>query len=140
MLTGNGYDYLTGGGGLVLSLDLAEKLADCECPLPSSPDDMWLGVCLAKLKIPVIHSPLFHQVFVSPLLFVLLVVFMNKCELLFQARPVDYALEYLAPHRPISFHKHWMIDPVEVYEQWFESDDVKFYDRFKTEKLSHTEL
>lgn len=62
MLTGNGYDYLTGGGGLVLSLDLVEKLADCECPMPSSPDDMWLGVCLAKLKIPVIHSPLFHQV------------------------------------------------------------------------------
>ncbi|XP_077299892.1 beta-1,3-glucosyltransferase [Arctopsyche grandis] len=117
MLAGNGYDYLTGGGGLVLSLDLVRKLAGCDCPTPSSPDDMWLGVCLAKYKIPVIHSPLFHQ-----------------------ARPIDYTPEYLAPHRPISFHKHWMIDPVEVYQQWFETDDIMFHNKFKTEAVSHNEL
>lgn len=140
MLAGNGYDYLTGGGGLVLSLDLVRKLAGCDCPTPSSPDDMWLGVCLAKYKIPVIHSPLFHQVTILIKSLGISVFYALKAYLIFQARPTDYTPEYLAPHRPISFHKHWMIDPVEVYQQWFETDDIMFHDKFKTEAVSHNEL
>lgn len=42
-----------------------------------------------------------------------------------QARPVDYAPEYLNTKDAISFHKHWMIDPVKVYKEWFLEDDLK---------------
>lgn len=38
---------------------------------------------------------------------------------MFQARPNDYASDYLAVQKPVSFHKHWMIDPIEVYNEWF---------------------
>lgn len=43
--------------------------------------------------------------------------FINK------ARPLDYAPEYLDPQLPVSFHKHWMIDPVKVYSKWFAEVD-----------------
>lgn len=33
-----------------------------ECGSDDSPDDMMLGVWLKRLGIPVLHSPLFHQV------------------------------------------------------------------------------
>lgn len=35
-----------------------------------------------------------------------------------QARPVDYPKDYLSHQIPISFHKHWHIDPVKVYLTW----------------------
>lgn len=35
-----------------------------------------------------------------------------------QARPVDYPQDYLSHQVPISFHKHWNIDPVRVYFTW----------------------
>ncbi|CAG2061585.1 unnamed protein product [Timema podura] len=98
-----GYNYITGGGGMVFSLVLVRRLVDsglCRCPSISTPDDMFLGVCLARLGVPITHSPLFHQ-----------------------ARPVDYAPEYLTTHDPVSFHKHWMIDPVGVYQDWFAEFD-----------------
>lgn len=31
---------------------------------------------------------------------------------------MDYPGDYLAHHVPVSFHKHWNIDPVEVYATW----------------------
>lgn len=34
----------------------------CHCAADDSPDDMTFGLCLKHLKIPVTHSPLFHQV------------------------------------------------------------------------------
>ncbi|XP_058800097.1 beta-1,3-glucosyltransferase isoform X2 [Phymastichus coffea] len=62
----HGYDYLTGGAGLVLSTPLVEQIIKpgvCECPSANTPDDMFLfGVCLAHLGVKVTHSPLFHQV------------------------------------------------------------------------------
>lgn len=59
-----GYNYITGGGGIVFSRALLEKLAlsACECPSISAPDDMYLGVCVKILGLKVTHSPLFHQV------------------------------------------------------------------------------
>lgn len=35
-----------------------------------------------------------------------------------QARPMDYPRETLLHERPISFHKFWQIDPIDVYEKW----------------------
>jgi hypothetical protein len=60
-----GYNYITGGGGMVFSIAAVHQVATssyCECPSNSTPDDMFLGICLAKLGIPITHSPLFHQV------------------------------------------------------------------------------
>ncbi|XP_034241515.1 beta-1,3-glucosyltransferase [Thrips palmi] len=99
-----GYNYITGGGGIILSIPLVQVLAkgeNCICPSNSTPDDMYLGICLANLGVPIIHSPHFHQ-----------------------ARPSDYAKGYLESYRPISFHKHWMVDPKQVYRDWFEFDDA----------------
>ena len=62
----HGYDYLTGGAGVVLSAAAVEQMIKpgvCECPTETTPDDMYLfGVCLSHLGIKVTHSPLFHQV------------------------------------------------------------------------------
>lgn len=60
-----GYNYITGGGGIVLSRVLLDKLSvheACKCPCISSPDDMFLGVCIARLGVDITHSSLFHQV------------------------------------------------------------------------------
>uniref|UniRef100_A0A182IPQ1 Fringe-like glycosyltransferase domain-containing protein n=1 Tax=Anopheles atroparvus TaxID=41427 RepID=A0A182IPQ1_ANOAO len=98
-----GYNYVTGGGGIVLSVAILDALQQtCECPSPSSPDDMILAACLQRLGVRPIHSPLFHQ-----------------------ARPTDYPPELLDPRRTVSFHKHWQIDPHQVYNRWFRSLDER---------------
>uniref|UniRef100_A0A3Q2E3A7 Beta 3-glucosyltransferase a n=1 Tax=Cyprinodon variegatus TaxID=28743 RepID=A0A3Q2E3A7_CYPVA len=56
----------------------------------------------------------------------------------FQARPEDYAKDLLAHQVPISFHKHWNIDPVAVFNKWLRDDwrtntSDKHDDRIKTE-------
>lgn len=100
----HGYEYLTGGAGVALSAPLVHemiKLGKCDCPSPTTPDDMYLfGICLARIGIQPIHSSMFHQ-----------------------ARPMDYATAYLASQDPISFHKFWMIDPQLVYDEWFAEAD-----------------
>ncbi|XP_066949265.1 beta-1,3-glucosyltransferase isoform X2 [Macrobrachium rosenbergii] len=99
-----GYDYITGGGGMILSRALVENLAEpgvCDCPTNDTPDDMFLGVCLKRLSVPVIHSETFHQ-----------------------GRPVDYPAQLLSPELPVSFHKFWMVNPLEVYEEWLEDSHV----------------
>lgn len=112
-----GYNYITGGGGMVLSSNLVQDIVKskrCRCPSASSPDDMFLGICLASLQVSITHSPLFHQ-----------------------ARPTDYAPEYLIAQVPVSFHKHWMIDPVTVYNKWFAEADQAFEEHVHAK---HTEL
>ena len=42
---------------------------------------------------------------------------------MFQARPTDYPAAQISNRRPISFHKHWNIDPLQVYEEYFKSSD-----------------
>ncbi|XP_027446311.1 beta-1,3-glucosyltransferase isoform X2 [Zalophus californianus] len=92
-----GYSYITGGGGMVFSREAIRRLlaSKCRCYSNDAPDDMVLGMCFSGLGIPVTHSPLFHQ-----------------------ARPVDYPRDYLSHQVPVSFHKHWNIDPVKVYFTW----------------------
>ncbi|KRT80973.1 hypothetical protein AMK59_5481, partial [Oryctes borbonicus] len=104
VLSSDGYNYITGGGGIVFSRKLVQMLAkpeNCNCPSISTPDDMYLGICIGTLGAKMVHSPYFHQ-----------------------ARPVDYAKDYLKWQMPISFHKHWMIEPLMVYKQWLLEDDI----------------
>lgn len=101
----DGYNYVTGGGGIVLSVAILDALQQtCECPAPSSPDDMILAACLQRLGVRPIHSSLFHQ-----------------------ARPSDYAPELLDPLRTVSFHKHWQVDPHQVYNRWFRQSDEQYH-------------
>lgn len=97
-----GYSYVTGGGGMVFSREAIRRLlaSNCRCYSNDAPDDMVLGMCFSGLGIPVTHSPLFHQ-----------------------ARPVDYPKDYLSHQIPVSFHKHWHIDPVKVYLTWLASSE-----------------
>lgn len=57
-----GYNYLTGGSGIIFSVALVHKLTTCHCYAPDAPDDMVLGMCLKSLNATVVHSPVFHQV------------------------------------------------------------------------------
>lgn len=97
-----GYDYPTGGAGMVFSSTAARTIvSDCECPSDDSPDDMIIGMCSRRLGINIIHNAAFHQ-----------------------ARPVDYPAPYLKRLSPISFHKFDDIDPYEVYMEYlFEPSD-----------------
>ncbi|XP_076002020.1 beta 3-glucosyltransferase a isoform X2 [Genypterus blacodes] len=100
-LSQGGYSYITGGGGMVFSREAVLRLLNsgCKCYSNDAPDDMVLGMCLNALGLPVTHSPLFHQ-----------------------ARPEDYARDFLAHQVPISFHKHWNIDPIAVFNKWLKED------------------
>jgi UDP-glucose:O-linked fucose beta-1,3-glucosyltransferase len=101
----NGYNYITGGGGIVFNVKTLRKLVDsCSCASPSSPDDMIIASCLKSLDIDAIHSPLFHQ-----------------------ARSKDYAPEVLY-RDSISFHKFWQIEPLDVYERWFRKRDEEYHE------------
>ncbi|KAK9503998.1 hypothetical protein O3M35_010446 [Rhynocoris fuscipes] len=105
----SGYNYPTGGGGIAFGVSILQDIVEyCHCPANDSPDDMVLGMCLSTLGIPLIHSSLFHQ-----------------------ARPADYAQSYLQIDKPVSFHKHWNVDPLSVYNQWFSKSNIK---------IVHTEL
>ncbi|XP_055381895.1 beta-1,3-glucosyltransferase [Condylostylus longicornis] len=89
----DGFNYITGGGGIVFNIPTARIIIEyCTCPQDSSPDDMIIGTCLKNLGIIPIHSSKFHQ-----------------------ARPIDYPTEILKIETPVSFHKFWQIDPVDVY-------------------------
>ncbi|XP_058490835.1 beta 3-glucosyltransferase a [Solea solea] len=100
-LSQGGYSYITGGGGMVFSREAVVQLLNsgCKCYSNDAPDDMVLGMCLNALGLPVTHSPLFHQ-----------------------ARPEDYPRDFLAHQVPISFHKHWNIDPVAVFNKWLRDE------------------
>lgn len=105
-----GYNYPTGGSGIIFSKPSLEKLiTHCQCPSIDSPDDMIIGVCLKTLNIVLTHSPFFHQ-----------------------ARPTDYSPQFLAYMKHISFHKHWMIDPYAVYKEWLQDNHII--------KVEHSEL
>jgi len=107
---GKGYNYITGGGGIVMNRAAAKSLAACPCPSEDSPDDMHLGMCARRLGIPVLHSGR-----------------------MFQARPPDYPKAFLAFRKPVSFHKHWEIDPIKVYKDYFEAADAKLGNALKDE-------
>ncbi|XP_038056415.1 beta-1,3-glucosyltransferase-like [Patiria miniata] len=99
---GWGYDYLTGGGGMIFSRAGIQQLlaTGCKCNKDEDPDDMIFGMCTKRHDMPITHSPLFHQ-----------------------ARPSDYAVGYLQHQTPVSFHKHLNADPLAVYRDWFKHAD-----------------
>lgn len=105
-----GFNYITGGGGIIFNRQVLESLSQpggCDCPNPTTPDDMYIfGVCLARFNWPIVHCSGFHQ-----------------------ARPADYAPECLLDEHIISFHKHWMVDPIQLYSDWFEEHDFLWYKR-----------
>jgi len=105
-----GYNYVTGGGGMILNRLGVEALLSlpggCSCPTPSTPDDMHLGMCARRAKVNLLHSGR-----------------------MFQARPLDYPSSMISNRKPISFHKHWEIDPRQVYSQYFEKVDQKLTDK-----------
>jgi len=79
---------------------------DCKCPSHDSPDDMILGMCMSYLNIRMIHSAALHQ-----------------------ARPMDYAERYVEKLKPVSFHKHYEQDPVNVFQTYLKegySDDTTY--------------
>ncbi|KAJ7387327.1 fucose metabolic process [Desmophyllum pertusum] len=94
---GYGYEYITGGGSMILSRAGIEALlkSGCRCWEPDSPDDMWLGNCFRRLGVPVTHNPAFHQ-----------------------AKPNEYVPSLLAHQTPVSFHKHYDLDPLTVYKEY----------------------
>ncbi|XP_077783245.1 beta-1,3-glucosyltransferase isoform X3 [Podarcis muralis] len=106
-LGSGGYSYITGGGGMVFSRAAIQRLfaSKCRCYSNDAPDDMVIGMCFSGLGIPITHSPLFHQ-----------------------ARPMDYPKDYLSHQVPISFHKHWNVDPVKVYFTWLAPEQKDFQD------------
>uniref|UniRef100_A0A7I4YXG7 N-acetylgalactosaminide beta-1,3-galactosyltransferase n=1 Tax=Haemonchus contortus TaxID=6289 RepID=A0A7I4YXG7_HAECO len=91
-----GYDYPTGGAGMVFSPSAARTIVSkCACPSDDAPDDMIIGMCSMRFKVAIIHNAAFHQ-----------------------ARPIDYPEEYIQRISPISFHKFDEIDPYEVYMEY----------------------
>uniref|UniRef100_A0A8R1DUN7 N-acetylgalactosaminide beta-1,3-galactosyltransferase n=1 Tax=Caenorhabditis japonica TaxID=281687 RepID=A0A8R1DUN7_CAEJA len=96
----SGYDYPTGGSGMIFSRSAVENLLDTcpSCASDSDPDDMTIGMCAIRSGISIIHEPRLHQ-----------------------ARPQDYAAEYL--HHPISFHKYTEIDPMMVFYYYLVDED-----------------
>jgi len=85
-LIGNGYDYITTGGGLIITRGTLEEYkkcfsqGSCSCSKNDSPDDMTLGMWNGGMNIQATHSSQFHQ-----------------------RKPEDYHTETL-DKRPISFH------------------------------------
>ncbi|KAJ1354401.1 hypothetical protein KIN20_036816 [Parelaphostrongylus tenuis] len=91
-----GYDYPTGGSGMVFSTPAVQTIAsECACPADDSPDDMIIGVCARKTGIVIVHNAAFHQ-----------------------ARHIDYPESYIRRIPPISFHKFDDIDPFSVYKTY----------------------
>ena len=62
----NGNNFLSGGGGMIFNRRAVLKLTrGCSCP-NSDPtdrmDDVYLGMCIEQLKIPIVHTDRLHQV------------------------------------------------------------------------------
>ena len=118
-LGSHGYDYITGGGGMVFSAIAVEKLLEksshCSCPRPDTPDDMHLGACMTNLGQSIVHSSRFHQ-----------------------ARPDDYPESLLRD--PVSFHKFWNVDPRKVYDEWFRKFDEPLRIQKFNKENPHQEL
>ncbi|XP_011189333.2 beta-1,3-glucosyltransferase [Zeugodacus cucurbitae] len=109
----NGFNYITSGGGVAMSLPAVRKLiGHCHCNHPQDADDMLLGMCFTNLDVPIIHSQQFHQL-----------------------RPQDYPVELLALDPPISFHKFYDLDPISAYKLYFDNADQQLL--LNTKELSY---
>lgn len=109
-----GYSYPTGGGGMVLSHVGVAKLleSDCRCHSVDAPDDMWLGSCFRSIT-PMVHTNSFHQ-----------------------SKPSQYNKEFLSHRYLVSFHKHFYVDPMQVYRDLLagEEDEGAKREKMKMKK------
>ena len=105
------------------------KSGGCRCPQDDAPDDMQLGnlqafryfdnfvcvlrdqelktnkgLCMTSNNVPIVHLPNFHQ-----------------------AKWDEYSEGYLDNNTPLSFHKHYGLDPIQVYANWFGLDDQQWW-------------
>ena len=97
---GNYYAYPTGGSGMIFNRPAVQQIvSNCQCPSADTPDDMFLGLCLERLHLPLIHIPQLHQ-----------------------AQPDAYSKEWLAHQKAISFHKFDGINVEEIYRQYLHED------------------
>jgi UDP-glucose:O-linked fucose beta-1,3-glucosyltransferase len=97
---GNYYDYPTGGSGIIFNRQAVQQIiSNCQCPSPDTPDDMFLGLCLNRIHIPLIHIPELHQ-----------------------AQPNAYSKDWLQHQKPISFHKFEDINVEEVYQTYLHEE------------------
>jgi len=97
---GNYYAYPTGGSGIILNRQAVQQiLLNCQCPSPDTPDDMFLGICLKRMNIPLIHIQELHQ-----------------------AQPNAYSKDWLQHQKPISFHKFENINVEEVYQTYLHEE------------------
>lgn len=92
-----GYDFLTLGAGVAVTRAGIRRVvrSDCRCSAPDAPDDMWLGACLARLGIEVVHDEAFHQ-----------------------QQPAAYPAMSLRRTRPLTFHRFEPADPVTVFDRY----------------------
>ncbi len=115
-----GYDYPTGGAGMVFTAPVVAKMVEsglCECQSADAPDDMHLGACLGHLGLSLLHNPGFHQ-----------------------ARPEDYNKKLLTYHKPVSFHKFWNTTPRQTYQAFFADSDRHLRELKQHATQRHTEL
>ncbi|CAF2053737.1 unnamed protein product [Rotaria magnacalcarata] len=93
---GDYYDYPTGGSGMIFNRQAVQQIiSNCACPSPDTPDDMFLGLCLKRINIPLTHIPELHQ-----------------------AQPDAYSKDWLEHQKPISFHKFEGINVEQVYRTY----------------------
>jgi UDP-glucose:O-linked fucose beta-1,3-glucosyltransferase len=105
---GEYYDYPTGGSGMIFNRQAVEQIiSNCECPSSDTPDDMFIGLCLKRINIPIIHIPELHQ-----------------------AQPNAYSSDWLQHQKPISFHKFEGINVEEIYQTYL-------HEEFSTQSKSH---
>ena len=74
---------------------------DADAAAKEGPEDWMLGLCALKLsKVAVTHSGR-----------------------MFQTGPDSWQEQFLIERQPVSFHKHDVPDPEEVYRTWFEESE-----------------
>lgn len=97
------YSYPTGGSSMIFNRQAIQQIiSNCRCPSADTPDDMFIGMCLKRLEIPLIHLSELHQ-----------------------AQPSAYAKDWLKHQKSISFHKFDGIDVEKIYRDFLEPDEPK---------------
>jgi UDP-glucose:O-linked fucose beta-1,3-glucosyltransferase len=112
---GNYYDYPTGGSGMIFNRQAVQQIiSNCQCPLPDTPDDMFLGLCLKRINIPLIHIQELHQ-----------------------AQPNAYSKDWLGHQKSISFHKFQDINVEEIYRTYLHEEPpiIETSDHYKKDEL-----
>ena len=100
-----GYNYMTGGSGMILSAEALRRVAacgHCRCA-DDAPDDMFLGMWMKALGVPALRVPGMHQ-----------------------AAPKDYHEAILTGTRHVSFHScrgELGCDARAVYARYLKDED-----------------